>query len=268
MKLWEVYSSLDEIDATPVEPIKHGPEVDMEAHIREIYGDHLKQLGEGSFAAVFDVPNLTGTVLKKGHVYLGKRTWANPDGMYYDDSYVNYILAIQRHTGFPHSLGNPYFPQIHRIDFYESEAKEGVYKFTAAIEELKELPRGYLGGESVKPDEIKQFMENNPQHLHTQIIRAMRRISDFSLFELAENTAYDGKVDIQELCEVFFKSLIGTNYSGTIAVEPTNDTLKQALILLRRWRKADVGEWDIHSGNIMYRPTPYGIQFVFTDPFA
>lgn len=272
MKISEI---LNEIDASPVEPNVHSSDVYLEQYLKDTYGDHLQSAGEGSFSAVFDVPHLTGTVLKKGKLIMGQRSWANPDGVYYDDSYVNYILAIQQHQGFPDSLGNPYFPQIHKLDFFDQGIKDrngnAVYKFTAEIESLKTLPGGVVSdsGKPVEQKDFLKFLEDNPYELVSQVLSAMKRISDFSVKTLLEySQKKETEVNLDDLFNTYFRSLVGETSGKKIVVEPTDSTLKQAIILLKRFGKQYIGEWDIHSGNVMYRATPYGIQFVFTDVFA
>lgn len=274
MRLWEVYAPVTEIDAPELKPEIMPAGTDLLATLQDEYGDRLDKLGQGAFSVVFDTPNITNTVLKRGSVMLGKRSFANPDGLYYTDAYVNYVLALQRQTGFPQSAGNPYFPQVHKLVFFPqpgSTQDEPIYHFTAEIEKLKPLPGGLLrdqDGEPVTVDGFIAYLENNPQSLMSQIFATMQRVTDFGISTLLERSQQDKHVHVDDLFDVYFRSVIDDVAGTKIAVDITDRTLKQAVIIIKRFARAGVGGLDVHSGNIMYRPTPYGVQFVFTDIFA
>lgn len=222
---------------------------DFKEYLKLLNGD-IQQLGSGYYAVVYEKPdNPENTVTKVGKFDLKK----DYDGEY-SDSYVNFIMELQKN---PRAADNPFFPQVYQIKFYNQ--KDQLMKYSAELEKLKPFDEDkYYDTDSV--EKAMNHLENEPQSSFTEVIRALKRIAKFNTEEFfSETLDAFGEIGISSVLTHFL-----TNFVQYRVYPPKTPQAADAVKIIHQLP----GNFDLHSRNVMYRRSPYGLQLVFTDPLA
>jgi hypothetical protein len=204
-----------------------------------------KKIGMGSFGAAYVDNTNSANVIKIGRQLSG----TNPE----KDGFLVYINKIK-------NMKVPVFPQIHYMQIYQYDDKhpmldDGEEKINWCYEIGMER---LYGAESLSKEEWL--------HLLRQLYypHDVSRLEEYDKNELM-NT-YASKLQI--LVYYKFIEISDDNYN-TIKI-PLNEIgdqyLRIAVRAIRGLQKRF--NLDLHSGNFMFRKTPYGPQLVIIDPLS
>lgn len=192
----------------------------------------LRKLGAGANGSAYELPGDMTKALKIGD------TSKTP----LDDGYVAWIHATS------HDHDNPFYPQVD--DMKMAMSTRGGHVYRARMEKL-------VGRESISAEEAEQLF---PRFLNLEITATMR-----------EFVQHEAKVMRTSLAREYtkrFAAMLRSHVKQTATNETqiTDSNLRQAVQLMQTMTKRGY-DLDLHSGNIMFRRTPHGLQPVITDPF-
>jgi hypothetical protein len=157
------------------------------------------------------------------------------------DAYINYIID-------DNLTSNPCFPRIYNIKKITDSDGNVTHKYT--VEKL-------ISGEEVSNEELESVMDR----IFTEEVKAdiIEYASTDSRGKVRENPEFhDGIASRLNGC------LRGFQLNGTII----DENMTKAIIAIRKMVRDGVGMVDLHSDNLMYRRTKYGVQPVLSDPIA
>jgi len=225
-----------------IEQVKNDPDVGPILRKTTLGGEDV--LSAGAYASAYENKTDSSSIFKIG------KTSNYGYGLPTQDGYLNYINRIK-------NLKLPVFPQIYSIEIFQHKADinySPVYSYKINMERLynssdlneKEhefLIYRLLGRELTKEE------ENTLENMGT---RKMWFYAD-----ILQSLAYNGKVKQSSGVELNLKiSDIHDRY------------LQTALTAIKSVHKVKRVGMDLHTGNIMFRRTPYGVQPVITDPLS
>ncbi len=171
-----------------------------------------------------------------------------------DRGYRNFVEMIAQND---RAQSNPFFPRIYSAKHIE-DPNSG-REFTASYRMEKLQPFSILDSDQIKQMGDQLFKVWSSEDDET-IDKTPEERSSFR--EMIRN---DPDWKRETLIKDFTRTLSNAiRFSSTNIADPL---LKQALMLIRT-AVPRYGGVDIHSGNIMIRPTPHGPQLVITDPLV
>ena len=186
-----------------------------------------------------DKPNVLGAGLfskavhDKKDSHMVRKSHTAPDA---GDGFVPFAEYLAK-SGY---MDHPNLPKIYEIRDIEDRAGSRVYSYT--IEQL--LPYSKFSVKALIPIAEKTF-----------------KMDAFTEKDLSSSKALTGK--------------FGSILADAVAYGDTRDIIDDNVIVacgvLRNFLKTFDGAattLDLHSGNLMYRRTPYGLQLVISDPFV
>jgi len=148
------------------------------------------------------------------------------------DAYLNYLAKLKKYK-------NPVFPQVDSIQiFHDPSSKDHPYIYKVKMERL-------YPSSDIKNKEFEAFYEK---------VFGGADIERYKQFDFRTNRPID-----------FLYAALGDNELFKAIKDPYT---RQALGIIKNLNKKGGFNTDLHSGNVMFRRTPYGIQLVVTDPVS
>jgi hypothetical protein len=197
----------------------------------------VKQLGSGENAEVFINPYDPGIVVRREKDF---KHWE-------DNGFLQWALVISRHQD-----ANPYLPRIYRVQTRKSSEDPNFRQHTYEIERLQSVEDD--DNQRWDPEIIKSIGRKTIKNWNKAI---EPKIKDLSSYQI-----------LVKIAEIIRDSVEHDTYHQTI-----RDPLLIRAIELMTAANANLmqtrvvhGRYDIHSENIMLRPTNVGPQLVITDP--
>ncbi|TFG99671.1 hypothetical protein E4H12_01870 [Candidatus Thorarchaeota archaeon] len=191
----------------------------------------FKHKGSGYYADVYNLPQKVNTVVKIGRVESGLTPSA--------DSYLNYLHAIE-------DTDNPYFPQIYSVRMFKDLHGRVVYK--VQMEKLQPLSSlNQAQTTAIGKRLIKQIDVDRDPLIKSYLDTTIRKVPTTGTVAAL---------------------LGGVVTTPSLFNKDADAALVQAVKLLHNLIKTKRMSNDIGVNNVMWRPTPYGPQLVFSDPVA
>ncbi len=205
-----------------------------------------KQYHHGSSSSVDDYdPEFEPQVMKRGGEHLGtghfSSVYSDPKRTPHDARKVSRPRDLHEIDGFYHYMvelekwpdnGNPYFPRFRAIKIYHGPDDLTVY--SAQMEKLIPAKSGASEREVI-----------------------FRRI-----FGDEEGKGFAKRHSLFEVVEAAIQKY------GNLADKIIDKDLLSAANFIQRVSEKHSAGVDIHSDNLMFRRTPYGLQLVITDPLS
>jgi hypothetical protein len=162
------------------------------------------------------------------------------------DGYLMWLKTIHDHP-------NPFFPQIDRLKTFKREDNRlNRTHYHVKMEKL-------LPGHSLSKEEAQHILQ---QYLNVEITPALEQT-------IAKQSAKWETPEAEEYVSLFAKILraliTGDNTPYPVHIEDKH--LIEALKMLQQMHRQRFS-LDLHTNNVLFRRTPYGVQPVFTDPFS
>lgn len=158
-----------------------------------------------------------------------RETYGGKYNAEHHDGYWSYITAIVNNDELK---SNPFLPRVYSIKSYYD--KEGNKKFIANIEKL-------LNYKEVDTKQLKQYIPH--------------------IIDIGNDNNYFDQYPLLALCDTIEAAAYHGNYAH-IKNEKLIEALKFINSISNRYHI------DLHSDNIMFRRTKYGIELVITDPLS
>lgn len=187
-----------------------------------------KEIGSGVYSKVRNDPHDPHMVQKRHH---NPKAASNDGFVKWGDYLINNNLVDS----------NPHFPRIYNVRKIEDSEGQKIYKYQ--IEKL-------VPTEDVSPKLLKAVWRQN-----------------FTKESMPEDIEELDAEDIADTMSGIISMAVEGNreYMDDII----SDSLKQAVQHLHAYyEETNFTVPDLHSGNIMLRRTPHGVQLVITDPFS
>jgi len=198
----------------------------------------------GAYASAFENKMDSSSIFKIG------KTENYGYGLPTRDGYLNYINRIK-------NLKLPVFPQIYSIEIFQH--KEDVnygprYCYKINMERL------YNSDDlNIKEHDflIYRLLGRELTTHEEDILGNMGTSKIWFYADILQSLAYNGKV----------KRILGVELN--LKISDIHDRyLQTAITAIKSVRKVKKAGMDLHTGNIMFRRTPYGVQPVITDPLS
>jgi hypothetical protein len=242
MKLLEFFQS--QYPDKTIDQVLEDPDVGLMLSKVDVMGKRVRSTG--AYASAYENKTDSSSIFKIG------KTDNHGYGLPTKDGYLNYINRIK-------NMRLPVFPQIHSIEIFQHQDKQyssygPVYCYKINMERLynvgdlneKEhefLLHRLLGRELTTQERQTLVMNNN--------------LLPWFYTDILQSLAWNGKVEQ------------AGGITLNLKISDIHDRyLQTALTAIKSVKKVKKASMDLHSGNVMYRRTPYGVQPVITDPLS
>jgi hypothetical protein len=198
-------------------------------------------LGAGAVATVYPHETDPHMVVKKEKSHKSSRELGR-FGIHSRNDAFAYFVDVAA----PHMSSNPFLPRVYVKNARKS--KNGIVSYTYVIERLVERFDSNLINKTVLDSMAEQLLAD-PYIIQRQASVSMKwQLICEAISKAIEHGKYNILKD---------ENLIEVGRLIWQAVDKFKDD----------WPQQDANiKVDLHSGNFMFRPTPYGVQLVITDP--
>lgn len=242
MKLLEFFQ--ENYPDKTLEQVRNDPDVGPMLTKVDVGGD-VKN-ASGKYASAYANKSDSASIFKIG--ITGNDGYVKPA----KDPYLNYINKIK-------NLKLPVFPQIHSIQIFQHQDERykdygPQYCFKINMERL------YEAGDLNEREQAFLLHRLLGRELSITEIQTLKKRNNKLIWyytDLLLSLAWFGRAEnIDEI-------------PLSIKISDVQDRyLQTALTAIKSVRKVKKADIDIHSGNVMFRRTPYGVQPVVTDPIS
>lgn len=198
----------------------------------------IKVLGSGLYANVIQNDNHPNEVTKI----------SNAIDSLSKDGYFLFLTSIVKNERLQ---SNPYLPKIYNIKIYKNA--DSKYYYVLTMEKL--FPVRQLNDHEVEAILDRAFhikgSKKSGNHNQSDPMRILLTSIDSAL--MAPKEFYLDSVK---------------NQSANSMTNIKDPSLKQALMIIKKFIRDDKAINDIHDGNVMFRRTSVGAQLVITDPLS
>lgn len=165
-----------------------------------------------------------------------------------EDAYLAYLNLIIQNEG------NPFFPKVYSLKVLRT--KKDDYFYYIEMEKLHPL-------DTLNWKQLSALIEQNTGLSVSKYVNLKDILKKFPYIE---DKKYLNDVVKSDILNTFVSSM-RQFLGGDNNVGPFTESTKKALLQVRQMLEThDFLALDLHTGNMMYRNTPYGPQLVMTDP--
>lgn len=227
-----------------IEQVLDDPDVGPMLNKVDVMGKKVES--SGAYASAYQNKKDQTSIFKIG------KTSNHGYGLPTKDGYLNYINRIK-------NMKLPVFPQIHSIEIFQHQEEKyssygPVYCYKINMERLYDV-----GDLNEKEHEflIHRLLGRELTKQERQTLDMNNNLLPWFYTDILQTLAWRGRVE---------------NVGGvpiSLKISDIHDRyLQTALTAIKSVKKVKKASMDLHSGNVMYRRTPYGVQPVITDPLS